>query len=101
MLNCLGAKYIKPLLIHQPHIIVTISGRVSVQPTYCKPSPNQLFISSGGVSMLSIQPISIEQGGAAAEFYSRGTWFESQLRYWNYVRICEKASTNFTGEGGV
>jgi hypothetical protein len=48
MLNCLGAKYIKPVLIHQPHIIVSISGRVSGQPTYRKPSPNQLFISCGG-----------------------------------------------------
>jgi len=48
MLNCLGAKYIKPVLIHQPHIIVSVSGRVSGQPTYRKPSPNQLFISCGG-----------------------------------------------------
>jgi hypothetical protein len=48
MLNCLGAKYIKPVLIHQPHIIISISGRVSGQPTYRKPSPNQLFISCGG-----------------------------------------------------
>ena len=97
MLNCLGAKYIKPLLIHQPHIIVSISGRVSVQPTYCKPSPNQLFISCGGVSMLSIQSIPIEQGVAAALLYSRGSWFESQPRYQNYTRISEKAPKNYTG----
>lgn len=51
--------------------------------------------------MLSIQPISIEQGGAAAQFYSIGIWFESQLSYRNYVRLCEKTPTNFTGGGGV
>ena len=48
MLNCLGAKYIKPVLIHLPYIIVSISGRDSGQPAYRKPSPNQLFISCGG-----------------------------------------------------
>jgi len=47
--------------------------------------------------MLSIQSISIEQGGAAALLYSRGTWFESQLHYQNYMRICEKVPTIYKG----
>jgi hypothetical protein len=53
--------------------------------------------------MLSIQPISIGQSGAAAEFYSGGIWFESQLSYRNYVRLCEKKYDKFYGgfEDGV